>query len=57
MYADITESLVGTSGSLTELATEVGSMLTSVAPIAIPVVGAVALFFFGIKIFRGMIHV
>jgi hypothetical protein len=58
MYDTIRSSLIGgSSGALDTLGTEVGSTFTAVVPVVVPILGAIALAFFGIKVFRAMLHV
>jgi len=60
MYTEVTEALVSTSspgsGALEEFAQAVGDTFISVLPVAIPIVGAIAIGFFAIRVVRGLLN-
>lgn len=49
MMTNVTNSLVN---SLTDIGSKMGTMVSSVLPIAVPIMGAVLLVGFGIKLFK-----
>lgn len=58
MYAEVTEALINGSstGALDMFASAVGDTFIAVLPVAIPVVGAIAIGFFAISVVRGLLH-
>jgi hypothetical protein len=57
MYNEVTTALTGVNGVVTGLATAVQEQFLAILPIAIPVVGGIAIAFFGIRVVRGLLHV
>jgi|GEM_PF-4201824 len=58
MYSEITALLFDGSGTgvLDEFISAVGDMFQSVLPVAIPIVGGIAVGFFAIRVVRGLLH-
>jgi len=59
MYDQVTAALIGSGsepGALATLANEVGDTFIAILPVAIPVVGAIAIGFFAIRTVRGLLH-
>lgn len=60
MYTDVSTTLNvgGTApGGLGEMVGEVGDMFVSIIPVALPVLGGIAIGFFAIKVVRALLHI
>ena len=58
MYNTVTTALISGSGTgaLEVFADAVGDTFVAILPVAIPVVGAIAIGFFAIRVVRGLLH-
>ena len=57
MYNTVTNALINSgSGALELFADAVGDTFVAVLPVAIPVVGGIAIGFFAISVIRGLLH-
>lgn len=58
MYQEVTTALISGSGTgaLEQFANAVGDTFIAVLPVAVPVVGAIAIGFFAISVVRGLLH-
>lgn len=58
MYNEVTSALISGSGTgaLEVFADAVGDTFIAVLPVAIPVVGAIAIGFFAIRVVRGLLN-
>jgi hypothetical protein len=57
MYAQVSTALIGETGLLTLFADAVGDQFMAILPVALPVVGGIAIAFFGIRVVRGLLHI
>lgn len=59
MYADVKTALFdGTdTGALDVMIANVGDMFETILPVALPVLGGIALGFFAIKVVRAILHI
>jgi hypothetical protein len=57
MYNEVTTALTGVNGVVTGLVDSVQDQFLAILPVAIPVVGGIAIAFFGIRVVRGLLHV
>lgn len=60
MYSDVSTTLDigGTApGGMGEMVGQVGDMFVAIIPVALPVLGGIAVGFFAIKVVRALLHI
>lgn len=58
MYNTVSTQLINAgAGDLETLVDEVGSMFVAILPVALPVLGGIAIGFFAIKVVRALLHI